>query len=234
MIHVIQPVGRKRAVDARLERLHARFLGLHHHGTQRRLQLLLPGPLQGVQPLLSLYLQRVGGWLPIGWVQGAQGWRGGRKPAVVPRVRRRPFAGLVAALVLMFVPPPPAPPRHGEEAIKQGVEQGEITLRLDQHRAQAEAQRLAVVQADMADALQGFEALGHGHAQPLLAQQAHEGEKAGGHRFTSCNTRAMSSLSLSRMLRVSTSSWRDSTSAPSTTRANAQSSVSLMLGVLRS
>ena len=87
--------------------------------------------------------------------------------------------GLVAALVLMFVPPPLAPPRHGEEAIEQGVEQGEIALRLDQHRAQAEAQRLAVVQADMADALQGFEALGHGHAQPLLAQQAHEGQQAG-------------------------------------------------------
>ena len=148
----------------------------------------------------------------------------------MPRVRGWPFSRLVAALVLVFRPPSLASPRHGEKSLEQGVEQGEIALRLDQHRTQAETQQLAIVQSDTPNALQGFEALGYGNSQPLIAQQAHEAEKTRRHRFTSCNTRAMSSLSFNKMLSVLTMSWRDKTLAPSTTRARAQSRVSLMLG----
>ena len=85
-----------------MQRLHAGFFRLHHHGTQRRLQLLLPGSLKRVQFLLNLRLEVISGRLPLGLVQGTQRRRGGRRTAVVAGVRRRALARLVTALVLLF------------------------------------------------------------------------------------------------------------------------------------
>ena len=103
VIHVFQAVRRKRAIDPRMERLHARlFRSVPPPEPSGAFNCCCQARSMSVQPLLRLRLQGIDGRLLLGLVQGAHRWRSGRLPAVVPGVRRWPFARLVAALVSVF------------------------------------------------------------------------------------------------------------------------------------